>query len=295
MKILKSFAFLFLIFCTITGFAQDTLISYFDSDWVEVAEGDRSAEFRRKGFKTASGWGVIDNYLSNGVIQMTGTFKTAKAKTRIGDFAYYYEDGQLKNGGNYIKGKREGEWNWYYENGQKMLNVPMYHKGKSTSIETRWLEDGSLDYKCSYKKDKLNGESKWYHENGKVSSVEQHSNGKLVSYKFYSRRGAEETGSDYFVRASYPKGDYGLQKAISSEIEYPARALKNDIQGVVIILFIVNKEGAVEDSEVIGSVNDYLDDEAIRVVETLDKWEPAKQHNREIKMRFRIPVRFEIN
>jgi hypothetical protein len=238
MKTLKPLTILFLLICTCTSFAQDTLVSYFDEDWEEVAKKD--AEFKRKGFKIESGWGVIDSYLSNGVVQMTGSFKSSKAKTKIGVFEYYYENGQLKDAGSYKKGKREGEWNWYYENGQKMLNVPYYYKGKSTSMETRWLEDGSLDYECSYKKDKLNGESKWYHENGKSSSTEIHKKGKLVSFQCFSEDGIETNELPYSKKAKYRGGDDGLQRFISENIVYPSRALENDIQDPPLSLFKIN-------------------------------------------------------
>jgi TonB family protein len=294
MKILKPLTFLFLLICTSTStsFAQDTLVSYFDEDWEEVAKKD--AEFKRKGFKIESGWGVIDSYLSNGVVQMTGSFKSSKAKIKIGVFEYYFENGQLKDKGNYKKGKREGEWNWYYENGQKMLNVPFYHKGKSTSLETRWREDGSLDYKCVYKKDKLNGESKWYHKNGKVSSVEVHKKGKLVSYEHLTESGKKVDNPIYFKRARFPGGNAGIQKYIVSEVGYPALALENDISGSVQLYFVINKVGKVIDVKVIKSVHSSLDKEAIRVIKKMPRWTPAVQHNRKLNMSFRLPVKFEI-
>lgn len=272
--------------------AQDTTITYFDKDWDETSED--KAKFKRKGFATDEGWGVIDTYLSSGIVQMTGTFKTKKVKKRIGDFMYYYENGEKEYGGSYSDGKRIGEWNYWYENGNKKLHIPNYIKGKSTGVETGWKEEGELDFKCSYVKDKMSGISKWYHPNGEVSSEEVFKNDKLQDYTHFTEEGKELANTKYLRKAKYRGGIKALYRYLKEEVEYVQEAIEDDVEGTVIVAFVINEEGSVTDIKVQKSVDQRLDKEALRVIEEMPKWRPAKLHNRGIKMSFTIPVKFDL-
>lgn len=68
------------------------------------------------------------------------------------------------------------------------------------------------------------------------------------------------------VMPSYPGGEDALMKYINDNIKYPTEAKNNNIQGRVIVRFVINQEGTVEDPTVIKSIHPLLDAEALRVV-----------------------------
>ena len=101
---------------------------------------------------------------------------------------------------------------------------------------------------------------------------------------------------DVSEKASFRGGDEGLQRFIAENITYPPMALENDMQGTVNVMFVVDKNGKVKDVAIPGSTKGFgLEKEAIRVIKlTSGQWSPAKQRDKAVNMRFRIPVKFQI-
>ncbi len=92
----------------------------------------------------------------------------------------------------------------------------------------------------------------------------------------------------------YPGGLSELMKFVGENLDYPADALVNNIQGRVVVKFVVNKDGSVDRIEVINSIDPLLDAEAIRVVGTLPKFKPGKQGGVPVPVWFILPVLFRI-
>ena len=101
---------------------------------------------------------------------------------------------------------------------------------------------------------------------------------------------------DVSEKAAFPGGDEGLQRFIAENITYPPMALENDMQGTVNVMFVVDKAGRVKDVAILGGKKGFgLEKEAMRVIKlTSGKWKPAKQRDKSVNMRFRIPVKFQI-
>jgi periplasmic protein TonB len=81
---------------------------------------------------------------------------------------------------------------------------------------------------------------------------------------------------------------------IYQHLRYPEKALINQIQGTVHISFVINKDGSVSGIEITRSVHPSLDNEIIRVVGLSPKWEPGKQWEKPVRVRFEFPVNFVI-
>ncbi|MBO5932616.1 MAG: energy transducer TonB, partial [Bacteroidaceae bacterium] len=86
-----------------------------------------------------------------------------------------------------------------------------------------------------------------------------------------------------------------LMEYLSKNIKYPAICRENNIQGRVLIQFIVNKDGSIVDPEVVKSVNPYLDKEALRVIAGMPKWKPGSQRGKPVRVKFTVPVNFRLN
>ncbi|MCE5173952.1 MAG: TonB family protein [Bacteroidales bacterium] len=93
---------------------------------------------------------------------------------------------------------------------------------------------------------------------------------------------------------SFPGGEDGLMEYIYKNLRYPYAASSKKIENTVICTFIIDKDGSVKQIEVTQSAHPYLDREAIRVLNTLPKWKPAKQHGKPIRVKYTLPIVFRL-
>jgi TonB family protein len=82
----------------------------------------------------------------------------------------------------------------------------------------------------------------------------------------------------------YPGGVDGITKHIITHVKYPAAALEAKVQGVVIIAYLVQKDGTVGEVRVVKSVHPALDQEAIRVIQLMKPWKPVIQRGEPVKV-----------
>ena len=88
-------------------------------------------------------------------------------------------------------------------------------------------------------------------------------------------------------------GDDGLSKFLAENIKYPPAARKENAEGLVVISFVINKSGNVEDVKSLKPMRQDLIDEAIRVVK-LTKWIPASNGGKVVKSKMTLPIKFKL-
>ena len=93
----------------------------------------------------------------------------------------------------------------------------------------------------------------------------------------------------------FPGGAAALYEYLSKNIKYPAICRENNIQGRVVVVFIVNRDGSIVEPEVVKSVNPMLDKEALRVISNMPKWKPGLQFGKPVRVKFTVPVNFRLN
>jgi len=94
-------------------------------------------------------------------------------------------------------------------------------------------------------------------------------------------------------QASFQGGDVNsFRNWVAKNLKYPEIAVKKGITGKVYVQYAVNSKGEVVDVKVIRSASPSLDEEAVRVVSSSPKWEPAKQKGTKVKQQFTIPIAF---
>lgn len=95
-------------------------------------------------------------------------------------------------------------------------------------------------------------------------------------------------------QAEFPGGQAALMKYLSNNIRYPESAQQNDIQGRVIVKFVVEKDGSIGAVTIAKGVDKDLDREAIRVVKRMPKWQPGKNNGVAVRSYFTLPVTFKL-
>jgi len=92
----------------------------------------------------------------------------------------------------------------------------------------------------------------------------------------------------------FPGGDEAMMKFIQKNIQYPDMERENDIQGRVVVGFVVNEDGSLTDINVKKGVSSGIDKEALRVVKLLPKFKPGKQQGKTVKVAFVLPIMFKL-
>ena len=93
----------------------------------------------------------------------------------------------------------------------------------------------------------------------------------------------------------FPGGTQALLDYLRKNIKYPPICRENGIQGRVLVSFVVNKDGAIVEPQVVKSVNKQLDQEALRVISTMPNWKPGKQRGKPVRVKYTVPVNFRLN
>lgn len=92
----------------------------------------------------------------------------------------------------------------------------------------------------------------------------------------------------------FPGGEKALLYWVANEIKYPSEALRNEVEGIVYVNFIVDRDGGISNARVLRAVDPALDEEALRVVSNLPKWQPGMQRGKPVRVSFTIPIRFKL-
>ena len=97
------------------------------------------------------------------------------------------------------------------------------------------------------------------------------------------------------VMPEFPGGTQALFKFISENLEYPQHAIDGQIEGRVVVQFVVDKTGKVGNIQVVRSIDKLLDQAAIDVVRALPAWKPGMQNGQPVNVRYTLPVSFKLS
>jgi periplasmic protein TonB len=92
--------------------------------------------------------------------------------------------------------------------------------------------------------------------------------------------------------AEFPGGVEAMNRFMAENIKYPTLAKQKNIEGKVIISFIVEKNGTLSDIRTIKDIGEGCGDEGVRIVKLMPKWKPAKQKGQPVRQQFLLPISF---
>jgi protein TonB len=243
----------------------DTLITTVDTSGKITAP--ENASFYRRSWKQDNLW-YLEEYHMNGRINRTASFLEDSLKTLHGLCVGYHSNGYASSENYYDHGLKEGKCRTYFKNGGIAANEN-YHLGKPY------------------------GPQVWYYVNGQQSEKRLYSADSLVSIQFFKPDGTADPAGD--STEMLPEYIGSLSSFLGANMNYPEAARDREIQGKVLVTFMINEDGSVSDVEIARTSGvKELDDEATRVVSLMGKWKPARQHNRPAESYFTLPVTFRL-
>lgn len=108
-------------------------------------------------------------------------------------------------------------------------------------------------------------------------------------------------GCDDFPGDNASKSDCAnkkLMEFIYANIQYPAIARENNVEGTVVVQFVVDTDGSISNAKVVRDIGAQCGEEALRIVELMnhmpEKWTPGKQRGRPVRVLFMLPVKFKL-
>jgi TonB family protein len=116
----------------------------------------------------------------------------------------------------------------------------------------------------------------------------------IASCQVNDSTGKVEIFADPEQQPYFPGGETALLKYLQENVKYPPKAIKDSIQGRVVVQFLIDPAGCVGEVKVLRSVREDLDAEAVRVVKTLPKFVPGRMYGKAISAWYTLPVTFKI-
>jgi TonB family protein len=92
----------------------------------------------------------------------------------------------------------------------------------------------------------------------------------------------------------FPGGIEAFGKFLATNVKYPKAARDNNVQGRVIITFVVEKDGALSNMKVVRGIGSGCDEEAVRVLSTSPAWKPGIQNGKPVKVQYSVPISFSL-
>ncbi|MAL14651.1 MAG: energy transducer TonB [Algoriphagus sp.] len=115
-----------------------------------------------------------------------------------------------------------------------------------------------------------------------------------VELKAQTGETVEEQIEKLDVAPQPPGGVQGWTQYLINRLKYPEKAQSKEIEGTVIVSFIVEKDGSLSDIELMRGIGGGCDEEALRVVKGSGKWSPGEMNGSIVRTRMRLPIRFKL-
>jgi len=308
-----------LIFIGLNSFAQRQNVYFLKNDGRYVTERD-SADYIRivREPDSASTLYNVFEYYPNGKIKLIGKSSRIDPPIYEGICATFYSNGKKKEILNCSNNREVGLQYVYFPNG-KVYRVDDYAaptkyevgdkftmSEEYDSLGTELIKDGNgyhVEYDSHFKQvisegpvknGKPDGSWKGFDKDLKVKFFETYRNDTLVNGTSVGEQGDTVKYTARTVEPHYKGGTKGFMNYLVRNIHYPDYERANNIQGVVVLQFIVEKDGKISNVKVTRHVSHNLDNEAVNVIQDCKGWVPGIQYGRYARAYFSIPINFAL-
>jgi hypothetical protein len=257
-------------------------------------------------------------YVQEKSIAMVGSYKDQDCKIAEGKIIWYYPNKNPKSSSSYKEGKQQGIALRFHENGM-MSDSSGYSNGRRIGVSlgwdeegnqvdstnfngngvvVRWYKNGSVNYAGRIINDttRIN---RWiyYHSNGKQMALEDYVNGKVARCSCSDELGNQLDSSLCVEKEAYFPGDEKswrnfLAKNLNANVPVKNRAPEGTY--MVLVQFIVDKEGQVTDIKPLTKFGFGMEEEVVRILKKAPRWTPAFQFGRNVKAYRKQPVTFVV-
>ncbi|MCG2613658.1 energy transducer TonB [Terrimonas sp. NA20] len=254
-----------------------------------------------------------------------GLFRDEECTVREGEHIWYYEGGKLRYIYHFNNGVKDGIWLNYHENGQ-LQDSSFYTNGIRTGIALGWNNEGNLSDSFNLDKQGTGRYYSWYkgaehqpmiegyiqsdtirtgrwtyfYPGGKIRASVQYENNRIVDEKCkcYDEQGKDIAAELCTEReATFKEGDGAWRSYVQQKLNPQVPISKGAKAGVytVLIQFVVATDGNVKELKPLTNFGFGMEQEAMRVIRSSPKWNPAVQFGRNVNAYRLQPISFSIN
>jgi len=313
-KFLTITIFTLLFFQTAKAQKQDTLLYYMKNNGRVVSTKD-SADYIMLilPLDSATARYPVQIYYPNGKRKLVATSlnNDCRAIKFDGTAVGFFENGKRKDVINYKDGKYLGDFIAYYPNGKLYYQENIDAAGKVHLIECRdtignvLATGGSgkwIFFDDDYKSVTTEGnvadslqEGEWHGLIGdKIICVSKFKKGKFISGVYHDINGKNHPFTGTLVQPIFNDVSGTYSNFLQKNIKYPAEDRENNVQGKVIINFIIERDGTPSNFKVIMGPDQSMEDEAIREFSKAT-WIPELQNGMPVRSYYTLPVSFSIS
>lgn len=254
---------------------------------------------------------IVKEFYKSGKQKLLGTAYIENNELyRSGTYMEFFDNGKRKAVNNYSGGKHTGDFLEYYPNGK------LYISGKCDPIGTMRIDEvrGStgkiivsngtghlMRYTDDFKKiteegSIVNGleEGEWRGiKNDSLSFIDSYEKGVFKGGTTFGKSGREQLDK-IVAEPEFPGGMESFYRFLAKNIHYPAKAKVEEIQGKVLVSFIVEKDGSVADVRIERGLEHNTEEECIRVIKLSPRWNPASHDGISMRAKKTVPVTFSL-
>lgn len=187
----------------------------------------------------------------------------------------------------------------------RLISVMKYanlYEGILNGRSSYWFPDGHLCYEISYENGLRQGQERCFYKNGQLKRLINWNSDTITGGSFFEEDGSPKKEvfqedlytADVYEPPVFPGGDKALSQYLVKMIQYPSNAREKNIQGLVIVSFVVGEKGTLSEIKVEKNVHALLDQEALRIVSKMPVWKPGRIGEIPVRVRLKLPVRFRL-
>jgi TonB family protein len=316
-QIMKTkFSYFLLVFTSIL-FAQNSQdkVMYLDSLYKETTAENYHVKRIIKDYYLAQEKSEFQylEYYKSGLLKSDKKLSGKDGGYLIGEAIDYFENGNKRSATFFENKKQDGKFSLWYENG-KLKEEGQYNPDKVGTSQhylvtnmwnekgTKMVENGNGMYEINSDKIHEKGEYKNGVKNGvwtlttkKNSYVEEYREGDFIKGQLTDENGDK---NEYLVLEKKPEPKKGLESFynfISKSFTPSREALANKIKGRIFVSFAIDTDGSVVDIKILRGLGYGLDEEAMRILKICPLWIPGEQRGIKVKCKYSVPIALDFS
>lgn len=289
---------------------------FLDSLDTETSQGEHLySRIIKNYFSDRTSYEFIEYYKS-GNIKSTGISKNKDYLEIDGTYITYFENGKKESISNYKNKKTTGKSFNYYDTGNIQSEIEYLENEDEFAVNYKVLQawnkenqqvifDGNGKFE-SFENEHyiVNGiianglrEGKWegYNKSNTIKFIENYAKGKLVSGITTDSNGIEIPYTLLFEKAKPEKGLKHFYDYVRYNFVRPNETEWQNTSGKIHLTFTIEKNATVNNIAIIKGINEQLDQEAIRTIQTYNKWLPGYSRGLPVRVQYRIPITLPSN
>jgi len=325
----RFFTLFLLAFISFRSIAQTGAMQYFDGN-DRVVNIDKAVYYRKISKPDTGAIYLGVEYWMDGHIKMVGQSLDSEFLSKIGNFTYYYKNGNKSGEGQYYSDPnqqaysfRNKKWETWYPDGKPkeewvykisdnfneyvsyLLNfwdttgAQVVVRGQGTYWYADWTSTKDslqkINFRGSITNGRYDGVWKGFYTNGREYAEDTYKDGKLIRGKSFDGGGNAYSYDSLEVAARFPGGDGGLRLFLKQNIQAVMignRDNEYQYRIPVIVRAFVGSNGFIGNVKIIRGVNKPMDEEAIRVTKTLPRIQPAAYRGQPVDSYIILPITF---